>query len=139
MATNPETIVTDYFKRRVTALGGYYFKLSDRFTRGVPDCHVTFDRGVFVEMKEGLWLGPVATYQKLTIRGAQDHKIRQMCRRARKSACVISAPMRSPENMTLWVPVAAHREGRRDFNQYRIAAQGEEQVMKWLGHRKSLI
>jgi len=134
---NPESIVTDHFKNVVESLGGFYFKLSDRFTRGIPDCYVVFERGVFVEIKEGNFDGTVQTYKKLTIRGGQDHKIRQMCRRHRKNACVVTMSVGSPNDMKLWVPVRPEKEGG-EFQEYRLAVTGQHKVMTWLGHRSQI-
>jgi hypothetical protein len=134
---NPESVITSYFRRVVEKSGGYFFKISDRFTRGIPDCHVTFTRGVFIELKEGRFDKSIDTYQHLKVSGIQDSRIRNICRRSPDGACVLTAPCESPADMALWVPVRPQKEDSRKFNHYRCAARGEREVMKWLGLKTS--
>lgn len=105
-------------------------KLSDKFTVGVPDCHVTMARSVFVEIKETDVSDNIASWRKLKLSGAQDHKIRQMYRRVMGSACVVTAHRDRPSDFRLWVPMVANREGE-GYELYRLSAVGLSEVMRW--------
>lgn len=129
---NPETVVTRELRRRLEALGAHTVKLSDSFTRGVPDLMVASDRVVMAELKvdesDGTW--SVRTYRQLGMSGAQDQRVRELCRRNRLSACCVAIP-RDMYSATLWVPLAPDRQGE-GYESYRVEAQGWEGVLAWL-------
>jgi hypothetical protein len=126
---NPETIATNDFRRRLEARGGYTVKVSDTFTRGIPDLQVTLGRLVAVEMKVGSRVyGHTESYKALGLSGAQDQRIREICRRAPKCACVVTA---WHGEFTLWVPVRAELQGQ-GAEMYQCEAEGIEAILTWL-------
>ena len=133
MAANPETELTKIVRTRLEKVyDALFVKLSDRFTRGIPDALVCTNRNVMVEFKIFDTDRAVVTYKAMGLTGAQDHYVRAMCHRNRKSACVITG-MRDGSSLALWLPVRPGREGP-DFADYRLAAEKEE-VYEWLAHQ----
>ncbi len=125
---NAESQLTDAVRKRLEGAGAHCIKLSDRFTRGVPDLNVTSDRMVMVEFKV---LEPtesvVMTWKDLGMTGLQDHHVRHMCRRAGRSACCLTGLVDGTD-LKLWLPIMPMSEKIAD---YRLAAQGEA-VIKWV-------
>lgn len=131
MAVNPETVVTTYFKRRVIAAGGWFQKLSDRFSRGIPDVVMCISRVVMVELKTDTGLGVgEETYKTLKMSGLQDHNVRAICNRDPYGACTITIK-KDCTGARLWVPVRPDREGR-GFEDYVCVANGMDEVIEWL-------
>lgn len=130
--TNAETELTAIVRTRLEGLGCHCVKLSDRFTRGVPDLLVVSDRIVMLELKVFVATASVHTYQQLGMSGAQDHHVRQMCRRSlRAAACVTGKP--DGGALALWTPVSPESEL---VPNYRLAASDEYrdgvQVVNWI-------
>lgn len=101
---NAESKATNEFRLKLESCGAYFVKLSDRFTRGVPDSFVVTSRGVtLIEFKYGDYKH-VCTWKELGLSGLQDQRIREICKRNGYGACVII--MTSAGEAALFVPVA---------------------------------
>lgn len=132
MARNPESVVTGWLRRRMSDAGLYSFKLSDSFTRGVPDAVCVGDRVVMVEFKVDRGLLDFESYSALGLSGAQDQRIREICRRAPTAACVVTArPSTDDKTVRLWSPVEPERSGP-DYESYKTSAIGLTEVLQWL-------
>lgn len=133
---NPETILTGWFRGLIEKRGAFCYRVSDAYTRGIPDLTVTTDRVIVIEMKIRPG-GPTRSFQAMVwkalgVRGAQDHFIRQICRRSEFSACVVSGTEdEDPSSLALWVPVHPEIESN-DSGDYLAIAVGVEEVMGWL-------
>jgi hypothetical protein len=139
--SNPETTLTRWFRIELERRGGYVLKCSDSFTRGVPDVSLTSDRVTWIEMKVAdssrrVEVGDERSWQALTVRGAQDHFIRQVCRRCYRGACVVTGPPEEwPSRLALWLPVDPSVESndpKSVGSMYLCAAVGDG-VFRWLG------
>lgn len=128
---NPESVSTKEFRRLLEARGAFTLKLSDSFTRGVPDLLVSTNRVVMVEMKQDFGTGSHRSYKTLGMSGAQDQGIRELCRRNPHSACVVGADPGNEMRCKLWSPVVPERSGG-PFVWYALAAVGFEEVWSWL-------
>lgn len=128
---NPESLLTDLVRRRLEAGGAHFVKLSDRFTRGVPDALVFTDRLVLVEFKAARLGGDSwSTGAGLGLTGAQDHHLRMAARRDRSCACVVTGTS-DGSCLALWVPVRPESE---QIEWYRRVAVDDE-VHGWLEGR----
>lgn len=124
---NAETKLTEAVRRDLEASGAHCVKLSDRFTRGVPDMLVVTDRIVMIEFKiYGSELN-VEKYANLGLSGSQDHHIRNMVRRSARSACVITG-LPDGSKRSIWIPISPDTE---TINLYRRAASGAD-CLKWV-------
>ena len=125
---NAETQLTKIVRERLEGLGCHCVKLSDRFTRGVPDLLVVSDRIVMLELKVFVATDSVHTYQQLGMSGAQDHHVRQMCRRSLRSAACVTGRA-DGSRLALWTPISPESEL---VPNYRLAASEDSQVMNWI-------
>jgi hypothetical protein len=121
---NPETIITNRLRASLEARGGYSIKLSDKFTRGVPDL-VAVGRSVFmVELKVYSGSGVTETYKRLGLSGAQDSRIRAINRRCEHPhAFVYTADPDDNQSGTLWIPLLPEFEGP-GYESYRFLRSG---------------
>lgn len=126
--TNAESRLTEYLRKLLEKRGCHHVKLSDRFTRGVPDLLVVSDRIVMIELKVFQATSVVHTYRELGMSGAQDHHVRQMCRRSLRSAACVTGRA-DGSHMLLWTPVCPESEL---IPNYREAASDEAQVLNWI-------
>lgn len=134
MAKNPETKVTDDLKMGITSAGGYFMKISDTYSRGIPDSFIAVPIGLIaVEIKVDRTKGTkdVRTYKSLGLSGAQDHRIRQVARVAKAKAYVFTNTVEL-DRPILWLPVDPGREGEGYQNYVRFA-EGWDSVMFALG------
>lgn len=110
MAINPETVITDRLRLEVERAGGYSIKLSDRFTRGIPDLIVVMSRVMLIEVKVfRRGTTQVSTWKRLGLTGLQDQRIRETWRRASRSAYVVTGTLDGP--LTLWRPMLPEASG----------------------------
>lgn len=133
MAKNPETVVTNRIRKLIEAAGGHFVKLSDTFTRGVPDAMVVTDRVVMVEFKVDRLKGDptLRSYKSLGMTGAQDHHIRHIARRTNvKGSCVIT-DTKDGGKLRLWVPVDPGMEGD-NYAVYAVLRTGWGGAADWL-------
>ena len=72
------------------------------------------------------------TYKSLGLSGAQDHHIRQICRRAPGGACVVT-DKESRGKLRVWLPFVPMREGPK-FEDYYLLVKDED-VYLWLTGR----
>jgi hypothetical protein len=111
---NPESVATTTLRTALEARGAWTVKISDSFTRGVPDLQVVFDRVVLVEVKVLRRRTDLVTpYSALGLSGAQDHHIRVVVRRTGPvlcGACVVTTGPDS-EAFRMWLPVTPALEG----------------------------
>ena len=131
MGTNPETRMTNAVRTALVAMGAHVIKLSDTFTRGVPDCLIVGERLIMAEFKvdRGVGRHDTRTWKQLRMTGAQDHHIRAICCRSLMGSCVVTA-LEDGTCMTVWLPVHPLREGE-GFENYRAAARGRD-AYAWL-------
>ena len=127
---NAETKLTRSVRLALETKGAHCVKLSDKFTRGVPDMMVVSDRVVMVEFKIMTTTAMVLTYSRLGLSGAQDHHIRQIARRAYRGVCVITGSS-TGEELAVWVPVNPELESLEGL--YRRAASHEKCISWVLG------
>ncbi len=132
MAANPETVVTQRVRDVLKGAGAHFIKLSDQFTRGVPDALLVTDRILLVEFKvDRRKRDPNdLTYKQLGLSGAQDHHIRQICRRNTRGACVVTDSVDGGK-LRLWLPLRSHGEGAKGFETY-VVYECDEKVYAWL-------
>lgn len=128
---NGESHLTRSVREALEGRGAHCMKISDRFTRGIPDMFAATDRLVAVEFKVLVTDLVVISWRQLGLSGAQDHHLRHIARRSRRAACVITGPPHdAPVSMIkLWTPISPEREA--DDGVYRLAAVGEE-AMNWM-------
>lgn len=128
---NGESLLTKAVREALERRGAHCMKVSDRFTRGIPDLFVTTDRLIAIEFKVFVTALTVIGWREAGLSGAQDHHLRRIARRARRASCVITGPPSeaSVSAIKLWVPVRPEVES--DDGVYRLAAVGEE-AMKWV-------
>lgn len=131
MAKNPETVVTNRFRKTAELRGADFVKLSDSFTRGVPDAYMVTDRVIMVEFKVDRTKGTMDTrsYKSLGLSGAQDHRIRNISRRSALGACVVIDSAKGGQ-LQLFVPVGPSQEGPGHEDYVRLAE--DEEVFRWL-------
>lgn len=127
--TNGETILTRFVRGHLEGRGALCIKLSDKFTRGVPDMMVVTSRIIMCEFKVYASELCVTTWSDLGLSGAQDSNIRRICRRTGRGACVITGTA-TGDSVLVWSPICPEREVRT--GKYRIAAGGLEGAMSWL-------
>lgn len=122
---NPETLLTRFLRERLDGGGVYTVKLSDHFTRGIPDLLVVADRIVLVEMKIDRSTSPREALRanELGLTAMQDHRIREVCRRVARGACVVTGNSNG-SGVRAWYPSTQ--------NWYRMVAHGPEGVIAWL-------
>lgn len=112
MASNPETIVTNRIRKLLVSHGAHFVKLSDSFTRGIPDSFVVSNRVVFIEYKVDRGrktLGTDRTYKSLGLKGSQDHHIKAISSRAPTSAYVVTDTVKG-DRLRVWRPERPHDE-----------------------------
>lgn len=138
MAVNPETRVTNRVRELMESAGAHFIKLSDSFTRGVPDSVVATDRVILIEFKCDRHKRDevLRTYRSLGLSGAQDHHIRQVYRRTHRGACVLTDSV-DGDKMRLWTPIGAWSEGP-GHDMYAVQARGWKEIAQWLGLETSL-
>jgi hypothetical protein len=134
MAKNPETLVTDDLRKALRDCGCYFMKISDQFSRGIPDSFVAVPRGlVAIEIKvdRQKTVRSTRTYKSLGLSGAQDHRIRMMNRVCEPTAFVFTN-VKDMSRPRLWVPTDSSGEGP-GFEDYDCVALGWLPVMQALG------
>jgi hypothetical protein len=134
--SNPETKVTDRLRRLLADAGCHAIKLSDSFTRGVPDMVVVSNRVIMVEVKVDRLKSDktIREYSSLGLSGAQDHHVRQISRRCSLGACVVTDAVDGGK-MRLWVPRDPAGEGP-GFEDY-IQFEKNERAIAWLTGRRT--
>ncbi len=137
MAKNPETVITNELRKRIEDRGGYFMKISDQFSRGIPDAFASVVIGlVAIEVKVDRSAGTkdVRTYKSLGLSGAQDHRLRRIlaCSNSMGSAFVFTNTT-DGTRPTLWVPKRPDLEGR-GFDEYMVFAEGWDEIMRDLGY-----
>lgn len=123
MGKTPEAIATTKFRDRLKSTDdAFTIKLSDTYTRGVPDLLVVITRVVMVEMKiaKRVYAGS-EVYSALGLSGIQDERLRSIASRSGNGACAVT--VRDGE-YELWIPGV-----RPD---YLRAASGYAEVVRWL-------
>lgn len=134
MAKNPETKVTDDLKTALSSCGGYFMKVSDSYSRGIPDSFIAVPQGLWaVEIKVDRTKGTLCTrtYKSLGASGAQDHRLRQVARVAKGHAYIFTNTV-DLDRPILWSPVNPEREGE-GFEDYMRIADGWESVLFLMG------
>jgi hypothetical protein len=119
---NPETVVTRRFRAELECRGAYCIKLSDQFTRGIPDLLVVTPKGVMlIEMKVDHRASKMtrSTYQLLGLTGLQDQRIRDICKRVDGGAWLVTDIPKGGKLM-LWMP-----NDKIDAMDYTCAAEGD--------------
>lgn len=116
MPPNPETKITVTIRKHLETRGAHFVKLSDSFTRGVPDALVVTNRPVMVEFKVDRLVGTdmMRTYRSLGLSGAQDHHIKALHRRCLNSAAVVTNTARE-NRLRVWVPLNPHDEKNETY------------------------
>lgn len=127
--TNGETVLTKIVRDALERRGAHCIKLSDKFTRGVPDMVVVTDRVIMCELKVYQSNACVEGWKQLGLSGAQDGHIRKICRRSSRGACVVTGTA-TGDDVLLWTPICPETELRT--GKYRIAAGGLEGTLLWL-------
>ena len=134
MAKNPETVITDNLRELLKSFGAHTIKISDSYTRGIPDLLVSGPSGIrMIEIKVDRLKTDKKerSYKSLGLSGAQDHHIRAMVRQHSFAACVVTNT-KDGGKLRLWAPIKAEREGP-GFDSYLRVASGAEEVGRWLG------
>lgn len=131
MAVNPETKVTNRIRNLLLRNGAHFRKLSDSFSRGVPDSYVVTNRVVMLEYKVDRSKGTkeVRTYKSLGLSGAQDHEIKAVKKRAADCAFVVTDTVKG-DRLRVWGPVNAFAE---DDDDYHLICEGEENFLRLMG------
>lgn len=88
---------------------------------------VVSDRIVMVEFKVFVGERNVHSYSELGLSGAQDHHLKSMLKRARRSACCVTGSANGG-SLNLWVPLSAKDEANPT---YRVAAV-DVGVIPWI-------
>ncbi len=136
MARNPETRLTNRVRRLIESAGGHFVKISDQFTRGIPDAMVVTNRVVMSEFKIDTTktMPPKSerTYKSLRLTGAQDHHIRQIARRTTCLGVCVITDTKAGDRLRLWIPLEPHGEGEPTVS-YVAICNGWEEVAGWLG------
>lgn len=101
---NPESLLTDMVRSILESRGAYTFKLSDSFTRGVPDMVAVGSKLRMVELKIAKAMSGTVTYKSLGLSGAQHQRIIEMCRRDANSAVVVTGTPGDASSLKVWVP-----------------------------------
>lgn len=107
---NPETVVTKKFRAHLERDGFFVKKLSDSFTRGIPDLLIAASRIILIEMKSDATLaivpdGTKKGWRQLGLSGAQDENIRAIWTKTGTAYAVIGFE----NNFTVWAPHDATR------------------------------
>ena len=128
--TNPETIITNRVRQKLESLGAIFIKISDSYTRGIPDALMAVTRMVLIEFKVDRTIRDTKfrSWKSLGLSGAQDHFIRQFLQRDPTSACVVTDNV-SGTKLRLWHPVDQHDERNPE---YYVLAAGLDEVYEWL-------
>lgn len=133
MAQNPETLVTNRFRKLLTAAGAHVIKISDAYTRGIPDLLVSTTDGIcMIEIKVDKLKSDknTRTYKSLGLSGAQDHHVRQLAQRRILSGCVVT-DIKKGGKLRLWIPLNPEKEGGH-YGDYSCVARGWEEIREWL-------
>jgi hypothetical protein len=133
MAQNPETIITRRVRSVIEARGGHFIKLSDSYTRGVPDAIVTTNRLVAIEFKVDRTTGRdfARSYSSLGLSGAQDHIIRAIARRSGSNCAYVVTDTLDGGRLRAWTPTLPNGEGP-GYELYTVVAVGDA-VYKLIG------
>lgn len=132
MGLNDETIITKRMRKALEAGGAHCVKLSDQFTRGIPDMLCVATSVKFIEFKvdrRSLEHRKKYTWKQLGLSGAQDHHIRQMWRRVDGSAYVLTDTIVG-DNTIIWYPVDAQIESK--YGKYQSMMHDRDEVISWL-------
>lgn len=122
---NAESKVTEIFRGVLTRRGAYFVKLSDRFTRGLPDSLVVTNHVVMIEFKEGE-ADATCTWKRLGLSGLQDQRIRDIYQRDKHGACVVLGSVRTGR-FVLYVP-----DMYSEFYNAIHSSDDMEQMWRWL-------
>lgn len=127
---NPETKLTKYVRLALERAGAYSVKISDTFTRGIPDMMVVGNRIVMVELKVDRVFATKATWKQLGLSGPQHQRIIEICRRAGSAACVVTGRGGDPGSIRVWSPDDPTNNAS---DGYHVAVpSGIEEVVSWL-------
>lgn len=132
MAENPETKVTRRIRALLEGHGAHFDKLSDSFTRGIPDSLVATDGIYLIEFKVDRSKGTLKTrsYKSLGLSGAQDHKIRAVYRRTK--AALIVTDLEDGGRLRVWAPTNPFKEGP-GHEEYFMICEGEQNLLRLIG------
>lgn len=111
MSENPETTVTKRIRKLMELHGAYFVKLSDTFTRGIPDVLVATNRIMLIEIKVDRSKGTLTTrsYKSLGLTGAQDSRIRNFYRRS--GDAIVMTDTEDGGRLRVWIPIDSDNEG----------------------------
>jgi len=131
MSKNPETIVTNRIKDLLKRNGAHFVKLSDSFTRGIPDAMIVTNRVIMMEFKVDSTKGTMSerTYKSLKLSGAQDHHIKAIRKRAGSSAYVVTDTV-GGGRLKVWIPADPFNEASEE---YVCVCEGEDNFLRLMG------
>ena len=103
--------------------GCHEIKLSDSFTRGIPDVLMVSGRVILIEFKidKGAHRFDARSYKQLGMTGAQDHHVRQISKRTDGRGAYTLAGTIDGDLLSLWVPTVPELEGG-EYVMYRKVA-----------------
>lgn len=130
MASNPETKVTNRIRNLLKMNGAHFTKLSDSFTRGVPDAYVVTNRVIMMEFKvdRSKGISRERTYKSLGLSGAQDHTMKAINRRAPGCGYVVTDTVKG-DRLRVWIPMSTDENSEM----YGCISESDEEFLRVVG------